>query len=129
MKNLILHSFFAILICTITSCSNEENANTAEQAETAYDLKEITKEYNNVHRNIPAEYFESNVDFGISEENLVLLVGKAGDYKTSFKIQLKNNSINELENLKTDDFKIAYLGRELVLSNGGETFYFIEVSS
>lgn len=128
MRNLLKPIFLFAILFTIGSCSNEVNENEAmntENSELQFDLKKVTEDFNSKeHRDIPAKFIEGNIDFGISEENLVVLVGNEGKYKTSFVIQLDKNQISGLRSLKSGKFEVAYLVSELVLTNGDKTLYF-----
>lgn len=124
MKNIVYYLFLSFLCFASISCSNDET-NTKEPLEVSVNLEKMTREYNaRQHRNIPAEYFENHVDFGLSEQNLVLLVGNPGNYKTSFRIQMNEDYIKDLKSIQAGDFKIGYFGRDLVLINGKDIYYF-----
>ena len=126
MKKLSYFSVVLIfLVVLFNSCSNNENQPLNNEATNSLDLKRLVEDYNNKEfRTIPAIYFEGNIDFGISDENLVLLIGNSGNYESAFKIQLKEGQLQNLKNLKAGNYQLGYLVNELILSNEKTTLYF-----
>lgn len=125
MKFFLQKFVILFMVFAISSCTNEESIE-QESSEVAatMDLEKLTENYKIENINASVKYFEGNVDSKILEEMVVLLIGEPGNYKSSFRIQMTDDILEEFSNIESDNFRIAHFGRDLILSNEEETFYF-----
>lgn len=129
MKNFIKICFFVFGVFVMSACSNEssgtQESNTkVKNNKEELNLEQLVNEYNNSHRNIPAVFHTGNLDFGISEDALVVLVGNENDYKKSYRIQMNTISLENFSTLKGGKFDLGYFGADLIIRNGDKSIYF-----
>lgn len=123
----IIHISFLIILLIVGGCSSDNSNNTnLIESEKNLDLNSLVIKYNMDPEShvLDGSFFKSNVDFGINDEQLMLLVGNEGDYATAFNILMNELLLDKFSTMKAGEYEVAYLFSDLILKTDNEIFYF-----
>lgn len=103
--------------CSLDSSKEIENENNSSA------LREATVNYNETH-DYKAAYSESDLEVAVSGDYLFFVTKNKSGYEDFRVVQFKENTIGQIENLKSGRYEIADFMSELMISNGKNKFYF-----
>ena len=114
-------TFLIVLFAGLQSCTSETQSDETKE-DFKVNLNTLISEYNATNPMEDAQYYSGNIDFVVENNQVVMLQG-AKDYKGSFILQIDNNfDKSKFENL-SGSFEMAHFGRYMIVQNDNYQYY------